>query len=99
MKYEFTINLTCEDSDIKKINECHNKVMDKLESKFNCLLWARTKTSNVHGGVTINHKAKEHYILVEFYEKTEKNKVWKTKFVKHDNIPSHDKVKHVLEEL
>ena len=70
-------------------SQCSDKLLEKLEKKFNCKLMARTQIDSVHGAITIDHTPNKHVIRIDFYTKTEKpNDEHKSTLTKLSSIPS-----------
>ena len=56
------------DSVHKKLQECSNIIVDKLELEFSCKLRAENPSDTVNGSVTILHEDSKHIIDIVFYD-------------------------------
>ena len=74
--------------------ECSNSILEKLETKLNCVLHADEKIKTVNGSLSILHEKNNHTITIEFYDKDEKNN--EITFKKLSKIPGESEIKKVL---
>ena len=89
-EYNYSKNITSKDCE-----DCSDKIVDKLETKFNCKLKALNDSDTVNGSITIKHIQNNHKITVEFYSKNElANKNHSTKFIKIQTIPTKQQIEN-----
>jgi|TARA_R110002020_G_scaffold415880_1_gene625136 hypothetical protein len=89
MKHTLIKNIECTD-----VKTCSNDIITKLETKFNCKLYARDEKDIVNGYVSIEHEQNKHTITIEFYDKNENpNANHLTTFKKLSAIPKESEIK------
>jgi len=85
------------DSVHKKLQECSNIIVDKLELEFSCKLRAENPSDTVNGSVTILHEDSKHIIDIVFYDKDESANIERlTTFKKLKKIPSISDIKKII---